>query len=135
MTFGTINDEEVLIQLLVDDGSNSRGHRANILNPEFNFMGSFSGPHKDFGKMTVINYAAGFVGEGENDVIEEQMEAFLNEEVQFPEMPDGFISWKQHSKISVKGALATKVTTRTCKMKDGSEKKIDVTNEKTFKLV
>ena len=63
------------------------------------------------------------------------MQDFLKEEVEFKEMPEDFISWKQHSKIKVVGALATKVTTRTCKLKNGEEAKVDVTTEKTFKLV
>lgn len=50
-------------------------------------------------------------------------------------MPTDFISWKQHSKIKVVGDLATKVTTRTLTMKDGSEKKLDVTSERKLRLV
>ena len=46
-------------------------------------MGCFTGDHKDFGKMTVINYAAGFVGNGDDDPIEQQMKDFLTEDVEF----------------------------------------------------
>ena len=53
------------------------------------------------------------------------MNEFLKEEVMFDNMPDGVLSWKQHSKIKVIGAVATKTTVRTCKMKDGSERNIN----------
>ena len=36
-------------------------------------------------------------------------------------MPPNVRSWKQKSKVSVKGTEAMKVTTRFLKMKDGSE--------------
>ena len=70
--------------------------------------------------MTTINYAGQFVGIDDEDPIEEFMTEFLREEVDF-EMPDGVRSWKQKSKINVKGTTATKVTTRTVRFGDGHE--------------
>jgi uncharacterized protein YkwD len=55
---------EVLLQLIVDDGVPNRGHRENIFNKEFNFMGCFTTQHKDFDQMTCIDYAGGFVAQG-----------------------------------------------------------------------
>ena len=48
--------------------------------------------------MTCIDYCGAFVANGEADPIEQQMDAFLKEEVVF-EMPDNVRSWKQTSKI------------------------------------
>jgi hypothetical protein len=50
-------------------------------------------------------------------------------------MPSGVASWKQRSEIKVTGAKAIKITVRTCKMKNGSEKKIEVIKEKVLDLV
>ena len=63
-------------------------------------MGCYSGEHQDFNFMTCIDYCGAFVANGEADPIEQQMDAFLKEEVIF-EMPDNVRSWKQTSKIQV----------------------------------
>lgn len=122
-----------MIQLIVDDGVQNRGHRENILNAEFNVMGCFTDEHKDFNQMSCIDYAGAFVPAGEPDPIERQMDAFLKEEVEF-EMPDNVRSWKQSSKIQVQGNIAKKTTVRTLKLKDGKEETLEKTMEKKFEL-
>ena len=72
-----------MLQLIVDDGVQNRGHRENIFNAEFAVMGSFTGDHKDFNSMTVIDYCGAFVANGAPDPIERQMDAFLKEDVEF----------------------------------------------------
>jgi hypothetical protein len=134
LSFHCVDAKEVIMGLLVDDGSKTRGHRHNILNPDFNYMGCFTGDHSDFNQMSCINYCAGYVTKGEPDPIEQQMDAFLKEEVVFADMPDNCISWKQHSKIKVLGAKAIKTTVRTCTLKGGEEKKVEVVEEKLFDL-
>ena len=62
------------------------------------------------------------------------MDEFLKEEVVFNDMPDNCISWKQHSKIKVIGAKAIKTTSRTCSLKGGGDKKVEVVEEKIFDL-
>jgi uncharacterized protein YkwD len=54
--YGQKSAQEVIIALMVDDGVESRGHRENIFNKGFKFMGCFTGDHKTYGKSTVINY-------------------------------------------------------------------------------
>lgn len=109
-----------MLQLLVDDGSKSRGQRISIFKPEFNVISSFTGQHKDFEQVTTINYAGQFVQLGSNDPIDEFMTQFLKEEVEF-DMPPDVRSWKQKSRINVKGTTAKKITTRYIKLKDGTE--------------
>lgn len=48
------------IQLLVDDGVPTRGHRLAIFNPDFHAAGAATGPHKVFEAMTVVDLADGF---------------------------------------------------------------------------
>ena len=43
LSFNCINAKEVMLQMLVDDGSKSRGQRISIFKPDFNVMSSFSG--------------------------------------------------------------------------------------------
>lgn len=133
LSFHCEEAKEVMIQLIVDDGVQNRGHRENIFNTEFNVMGCYTSPHKDFNQMTCIDYAGAFVVTGEVDPIEKQMDIFLKEEVEF-DMPEGVRSWKQNSKIQVQGNLAKKTVVRTLKMKDGREEPLTKVLEKKFEL-
>ena len=60
---GTLEEDprQVVIQLLVDDGVPSRGHRHNLFNPDLHQAGAGSAPHRDYRVVTVIDYADGFV--------------------------------------------------------------------------
>jgi uncharacterized protein YkwD len=49
---------QVVIDLIVDDGVASRGHRNNILNPDFRQVGIAIGPHRRYGTMCVIDLAS-----------------------------------------------------------------------------
>lgn len=135
MSFGFSTPVETMIQLLVDDGNTNRGHRKNIFSPDFNYIGCYTGKHNGLDSICVIDYAGGFVTSGEDDIIEKQMSDFMKEEVTFRDMPASYASWRQKSKISVDGTLATKTTTRSLKLKDGSEKKLTVTLERQLALV
>lgn len=52
---------QVVIQLLIDDGVASRGHRTNLFNPDLHQAGAGSAPHRGYRTVTVIDYADGFV--------------------------------------------------------------------------
>ena len=49
-----------MLQLYIDDGVASRGHRKNILKPEFKLTGMAVCPHTVYGHQIVINYAGSF---------------------------------------------------------------------------
>ena len=70
LSFHCEDAKEVMIQLIVDDGVQNRGHRENIFNSEFNVMGSYTGAHKDFNLMTTVDYCGAFVGKNQPDPIE-----------------------------------------------------------------
>ncbi len=53
----------VVIQLLVDDGVPSRGHRKNLFNPDLHQAGAGAAPHTEYGTVCVIDYADGFVAD------------------------------------------------------------------------
>ncbi len=81
--------------------------------------------------MTCMDFAGGLVKTGDKDPIEEQMNLFLKETVEL-QMPPDVRSWKQNTKVNVQGTKATKTITRTCKMKDGSDKVITQTVTREF---
>jgi hypothetical protein len=60
ISYGNNDARGVLIQLIVDDGTPSRGHRANIFNPDYRFVGIACGPHHHFGQMCVMDFAGGY---------------------------------------------------------------------------
>ena len=93
LSFHCETAEEVLSQLIIDDGVPERGHRLNIFNPEFKVFGCYSGSHKDYDFMTCMDFAAGFVKTGEDDPMEKFIDDFLKQEIEF-EMPDNIRSWK-----------------------------------------
>ena len=96
------------MQLLVDDGVTGRGHRRNLFDPDFTKTGNFSGPHTTQGKMTCIVYADEYMNLEEAKKQDEDaalkatissagappaeleaiMDAFIQEEVVFKDMPE-----------------------------------------------
>jgi uncharacterized protein YkwD len=57
ISYGYANPREVVLQLIVDSGVPSRGHRANIFNPVFREAGVACGPHRVYGAMCVVDFA------------------------------------------------------------------------------
>jgi len=60
ISFGRTTGDDVVIQLLVDDGIPSRGHRKNILNPDFGVAGIYCATQPRFGCCAVIDYCGGY---------------------------------------------------------------------------
>ena len=60
ISYGCNTAEDVVVQLLVDDGVETRGHRRNILNPDFHVIGSGFGPHSEMEFMCCITFATMF---------------------------------------------------------------------------
>lgn len=48
---------EVAISLVIDDKTPSRGHRDNIFNPEYKYIGVGIAPHEKYHECIVIDYA------------------------------------------------------------------------------
>lgn len=58
--YGDCEPSNIVISLLIDDGVKSRGHRKNILDPDFNVTGVAIGDHKVYGQMCVNTFATKF---------------------------------------------------------------------------
>ena len=95
LSFGCATPVEVLLWLIIDDGSRSKSHRNNVFSEQWNHMGCYTGSHKDFLTMSTIDYAEGFIEKGGKDPLEEQIDELMKEEVVFKNMPTkGIQSWK-----------------------------------------
>ena len=60
ISYGPVEAREIVVQLLVDDGVSSRGHRRNILENQFAYIGVAVGHHKTFTTMCVMDFATAY---------------------------------------------------------------------------
>lgn len=81
--------------------------------------------------MTVC-FADGFLKLGEKSKVQERLNAFMKEKVDFTNMPEGTTSYKSSTKVTMQGQKAIKTVTWTCNMKDGSEKIVTKIIESQF---
>ena len=61
LSYGANSGRNIVVQLLIDDGIPSRGHRANIMNKNFIQTGVSCGAHPKFRTMCATTFAAGYV--------------------------------------------------------------------------
>jgi uncharacterized protein YkwD len=57
ISYGGYSARGVVIQLIVDDGVPGRGHRINLFNPQYQFVGIGCGGHARFHDMCVMDFA------------------------------------------------------------------------------
>jgi len=57
IAYGARSAEQVVMNLIVDDGVPSRGHRTNIFAPNWSVAGSGCGEHATYGSVCVVDYA------------------------------------------------------------------------------
>jgi len=63
--FGGDSGEDVIINLMTDDGNPTRGHRKNIFNPAFKVSGVGCSAHAQYRHCSVIDYAGGHTKKGQ----------------------------------------------------------------------
>lgn len=57
IAYGPATAQQVMLNLIVDDGVPDRGHRTNIFSPDWSMVGAGCGPHANYGTVCVIEYA------------------------------------------------------------------------------
>ena len=66
LAYGPDRARRVVMGLIIDDGVPDRGHRKNIFSTEFRFIGVACGPHRTYGTMCAVDYAAKFAEDGDS---------------------------------------------------------------------
>lgn len=61
IAYGGYSTRGVIVQMIVDDGVPGRGHRMNMFNPEFKFVGVGCGTHAQLHDMCVMDFAARYL--------------------------------------------------------------------------
>ena len=54
--YGLYDPRDIIVELLIDDGIAGRGHRVNILDPNFVHIGIATGPHPRYRTMSVMDF-------------------------------------------------------------------------------
>jgi hypothetical protein len=60
IVFDDFRAKDIVFGMIIDDGNKSRGHRLNVLNPEFKYMGVATSEHARFKYVTVVTFAVDF---------------------------------------------------------------------------
>ncbi|CAD8070257.1 unnamed protein product [Paramecium primaurelia] len=144
ISFGKSTAEDIVIQLIVDDGVPSRGHRSNFFEPAYKQVGIFGAPHKAFKHVFVFDFASKFSqggkqeqdGDQEKDKKKKQQEKKVEKQKQKDDDDDddvekdggkeklipGAKKVQKKVKTITKGGKKHIITTKIYTMNDGTTK-------------
>jgi hypothetical protein len=130
LAHGNVSPTEQIVNLIIDDGVPTRGHRTNIFTAAYEDIGNYLGSHTVYTKELCQNFAVGTYSLTYSSLSTLQSN-FLSAAVTWTSA-DGTLSsgWSGYSdsmSVNVANWKLVKVVTRTYTMTDGSTKQIQKT--------
>ena len=68
LDFGFKKPENIIMNMLIDDGDENRYQRKNLFYPDFKYVGIAVGPHRDYGFCVAIEYALNIREKGSDHI-------------------------------------------------------------------
>lgn len=110
VSFGWKDPAQIVLQMLIDDGVKSRGHRKNFLSPTFTEVGIALSTHK------IYNHCCVFDLFGKSQA---QDKTFDKYEIDKSKWPENAVSLQKHLEMKVKDGKKTVKLTYEFKLQDG----------------
>ena len=148
LDFGFKNPDNIIMNLIIDDGDENRYQRKNLFYPDFKYVGIAVGPHKDYGHCVVIEYALNIRERGsqhinvdnfiktnvkvkledENNKEEENNKKVINNPFQDgdPDAPDNTISLRVEKEEKEVNGKIIKITKKIFTLDDESQHIVEI---------
>ena len=140
MDFGFKKAENILLNMIIDDGVKERFQRFNLFNPDFQKIGIAVGPHKIYGICAIIGYCKNVrpIGTEPNDVadfISEYIKNTMNKnkkknifQEEDPDAPDNTVSIKIDKKSKEINGKIKKITKKIYTLSTGAQHIVEIEN-------
>lgn len=110
VSFGWGNARDIVLQMIIDDGVKSRGHRNNLFGSNFKKIGIASGDHKTYQHCTVME----FFGQGGQKNL-----SFEKYQIDKDEWPENAVSLQKHIESKTINEQTTIILTYTFTLSNG----------------
>ena len=137
--FGFKIPENIILNLLIDDGVKNRYQRYNLLNDQFKYIGISAGPHTKYGICVVIGYAMNIRALGTepknmSEFIQEYIKNTMDKKTKInnpfqeeePDAPDNTISVKIIKNKKLIGGKFKKITKKIFYLDNGAQHIVEI---------
>jgi len=140
LDFGFKIAENIILNLIIDDGVKERNQRYNVFYPDFKYIGIAVAPHRDFGVCVVIGYAMNVRPLGSepikvSDYIKDYIKNTMNRkkvknpfQEDEPDAPDNTISMKIDKGTKLINGKLKKITKKIFLLDNGAQHIIEIEN-------
>ena len=138
LDFGFKDPENIILNLLIDDGVKERNQRYNLFHPSFKYIGVGVGSHRDYGICAVIGYAKdlrplGSEPKNVSDFIQEYIKNTMNRksiqnpfQEDEPDAPDNTVSLKIVKGTKLVNGKLKKITKKIFSLDNGAQHIIEI---------
>ena len=137
--FGFTDPQNIILNLLIDDGVEDRYQRLNLFNENFKYVGVSVGPHREYGICVVIGYATNirplgsepkrvyeFVQSYIKNTMNTNKKAVNQFQEEEPDAPDNTVSMKVFKFKKIIGGLVKNITKKVFFLDNGAQHIVEV---------